>query len=123
MAADALRLYGKLIAASVRAQLQYRANFLLASLGIFLATGIEAVGVWALFDRFGQLKTWTLAEVAFLYGLVNVTFAVADALATDFDGFAQQVRSGDFDRVLLRPRSTVLQLLGHELAIRRVGRL
>jgi ABC-2 type transport system permease protein len=33
------------------------------------------------------------------------------------------IRSGTFDRVLLRPRSTVLQLLGQTLQLRRVGRL
>jgi ABC-2 type transport system permease protein len=33
------------------------------------------------------------------------------------------VKRGDFDRILLRPRSTVLQLAGHELALRKVGRL
>ena len=33
------------------------------------------------------------------------------------------VKSGDFDRLLLRPRSTALQLAGQELTLRRVGRL
>jgi ABC-type uncharacterized transport system permease subunit len=33
------------------------------------------------------------------------------------------VKAGDFDRILLRPCSTVLQLLGQELTLRRVGRL
>ena len=33
------------------------------------------------------------------------------------------MKNGDFDRLLLRPRSTVLQLFGHELTLRRMGRL
>ena len=33
------------------------------------------------------------------------------------------VKSGDFDRLLLRPRSTALQLAGQEMTLRRVGRL
>lgn len=107
----------------MRAQMTYRADFLLAALGVFLITGIEAMGIWVLFDRFGRLEGWTLAEVAFVYGLVNVSFAVADALATGFDRFANMVRMVEFDRVLLRPRSTVLQLLGQELDLRRTGRL
>jgi len=52
-----------------------------------------------------------------------VTYALCDAISHGFDQFAQTVKSGDFDRLLLRPRSTVLQLLGHELTVRRVGRL
>jgi ABC-2 type transport system permease protein len=88
-----------------------------------LVTGVEATGVWALFARFKVLHGWSLPEVALMYGVVNITFAIADGLGTGFDGFAAQVRTGDFDRVLLRPRSTVLQLLGQELALRRGGRL
>ncbi|MDH3640896.1 MAG: ABC transporter permease, partial [Gammaproteobacteria bacterium] len=45
-------------------------------------------------------------------------------MARGFDIFGRDfVRTGDFDRVLLRPRSTVLQLAGHEFQIHRVGRL
>src|SRR5213592_962395 len=40
-----------------------------------------------------------------------------------FEVFGAIVKAGDFDRLLLRPRSTITQLLGHELTIRRVGRL
>ena len=32
------------------------------------------------------------------------------------------IKTGHFDRLLLRPRSTILQLAGHELALRRIGR-
>ncbi len=37
--------------------------------------------------------------------------------------FGDIVKHGDFDRLLLRPRSTVLQLFGHELTLRRLGPL
>jgi len=121
---NALRLYGRYLALSIRAQMQYRAAFVLSASGQFLICGIEFLGVWALFDRFGRLGEWTLAEVALFYGVVNCTHAIADALSTGFDQFgAMYVKTGDFDRLLLRPRSTVLQLAGHELALRRIGRL
>jgi ABC-2 type transport system permease protein len=102
--------------------MQYRASFILQSIGAFLITGFEFIAVWMLFDRFGQLRGWSLAEVALLYGVISVTFAIADAIGRGFDQFAVMVKAGDFDRLLLRPRSTVLQLLGQELTLRRVGR-
>lgn len=92
--------------------------------GYFVTSGVEALGIWALFDRFGMLGQWTLAQVAFLYGLVNVAFPISEALARGFDVFGEQfVKTGNFDRMLLRPRSTVLQLAGHEFQIHRIGRL
>lgn len=120
---DALALYGRYLGISIRGQMQYRVSFLLASFGQFLATGIEFLGVWALFDRFGAIRGWSLAEVALFYGIANVAFAFADAFSTGFDQLGDFIRRGEFDRVLLRPRSAVLQLAGHELALRRVGRL
>tara|TARA_Y100001933_G_scaffold42941_1_gene40217 strand:- start:209 stop:1024 length:816 start_codon:yes stop_codon:yes gene_type:complete len=118
-----LGLYGRLVGQSVRAQLQYRWSFLLMAFGNMVTSGVEVIGIWALFDRFGSLGAWRLAEVAFLYGLVNAAFAVAEALARGFDVFGKEfVKTGTFDRVLLRPRSTVLQLAGHEFQLQRVGR-
>jgi ABC-2 type transport system permease protein len=116
-------LYIRMVSQSVKAQLQYRLSFVLMSVGNFVTSGVEAVGVWALFERFGTLGQWTLPQIAFLYGIVNCVFAIAEALARGFDIFGTEfVKTGNFDRVLLRPRSTVLQLAGHEFQIHRVGR-
>ncbi len=120
---DALRLYFRYIGISVRSQMQYRASFVMLTLGHFLMTGIEFLSVWALFARFGSLKEWTLPEVALFYGMVNIAFAIADATSRGFDIFANTVKSGEFDRILLRPRSTALQVAGQELTLRRIGRL
>jgi ABC-2 type transport system permease protein len=119
---NALQLYSRYAAVSLRSQMQYRASFIMQSIGAFLITGFEFVAVWMLFDRFGELRGWSLAETALLYGMISVTFAIADAIGRGFDQFAVMVKAGDFDRLLLRPRSTVLQLIGQELTLRRVGR-
>jgi ABC-2 type transport system permease protein len=50
-------------------------------------------------------------------------FAICAAMSTGLDHFGTMVRSGDFDRLLLRPRTAILQLLGHEISLRRMGRL
>jgi ABC-2 type transport system permease protein len=75
-----------------------------------------------LFERFGRLRVWTLPAVALFYGVVNIAFAVAEAVGRGFDTFPALVRTGDFDRLLLRPRSTALQVAGQELQLLRVGR-
>ena len=119
----ALQLYGRYASISLRAQLEYRGSFVLQAVGQFLVTGLEFVAILALFNRFGEIRGWALPEVAFFYGLISITFAIADAIARGFDVFGNMVKFGEFDRLLLRPRSTVLQLFGHELTLRRIGRL
>jgi ABC-2 type transport system permease protein len=118
------RLYGRYTAASIRGQMRYPAAFLMTSLAALAATGVEVFGIWALFARFGHIGGWGFGEVAVFYGVVGTAFAVADAMTRGFDVFGTEfVRTGAFDRLLLRPRSTALQLLGHELRLSRVGRL
>ena len=118
-----LRLYLHYIGASIRGQMQYPASFTLLSLAQLLATASEIVGVWALFHRFGHVGAWTFGEVAVFYGLINIAFSFADAWTRGFDVFGPEfVKTGAFDRLLLRPRSTAFQLFGHELRLSRVGR-
>jgi ABC-2 type transport system permease protein len=120
---NSVALYFRYIGLSLRGQMQYRASFVMQSIGHLIVTFIEFLGIWALFHRFGNLRGWKLAEVAMLYGMISIIFAIADALAKGFDMFGDIVKAGDFDRLLVRPRSTVLQLFGQELTLKRVGRL
>lgn len=117
-------LFLRLVGASLRGQLRYPASALLLALGQLLATGIEVVAIWALFDRFGAVQGWRLGEVALFYALVHVMFALADALGRGFDVLGTEfLRTGAFDRLLLRPRPLALQLMAHELRLSRFGRL
>lgn len=119
----ALRLYLCYVALSLRGQLQYRGSVIMAGVGNLLTTGVEFVAVWALFDRFGQLRGWTLAEAALLYGMVSVAFALAEIIGHGFKAFDQLVKSGDFDRLLVRPRGTAFQVLAQQCELARLGRL
>ena len=120
---DSIRVYGRYVSISIRSQMQYKASFIMMAVGQLLITAIEFLGLWALFARFGNLRGWTLAEVALFYGMINVAFAVAEAIARGFDTFPALVKSGEFDRLLLRPRTTILQVAAGELQLMRVGRL
>ena len=118
---NALQLYGQYIALSFRSQMQYRASFAMMSIAYFAGTGIEFVGIWSLFDRFTLLRTWSLPEVALFYGMVTMAMSLTKTVSYGYDRFEDMVKSGDFDRLLLRPRSTALQLLSQRLQVARIG--
>lgn len=121
---NGVSLFFRLVAGSLRGQARYPASALMLTLSQFLATGIEVVAIWALFDRFGTVQGWRIGEVALFYGLVNVMFALADALGRGFDVLGTEfLRTGAFDRLLLRPRPLALQLMGHDVRLSRLGRL
>ena len=108
---SAIRLYAQYVSASFRSQMQYRASFIMTTVAHFFMTGLEFIAIWVLFDRFERLGTWRLEEVCIFYGLINMSFALTDATSRGFDLFATMVKSGEFDRLLLRPRSTQLPQL------------
>jgi ABC-2 type transport system permease protein len=118
------RLYFRLIAASIRAQVNYPGTFVVTTIGNGAGTFIEFAGIWALFARFEKIRGWTLVEVAMFYAIVSIMFAIADALSRGFEVFGDEfVRTGNFDRVLLRPRATPLLIAGYELRMNKFGRL
>jgi ABC-2 type transport system permease protein len=121
---SSLHLLLRLIGASLRSQAQYPASAIMVTIGNFSAAIIEIVAIWALFARFGDVHGWRFGEVAIFFGLVNIMFAIADALTRGFDVLGKDiVRTGAFDRLLLRPRSLTLQLVTYDFRIARAGRL
>lgn len=120
---ETLNLYARYAGISVRAQMQYRVSFALQVFAQLSVTFLEFLFIAAMLARFGSLQGWSLAEVALLYGLVHTAFALAESVARGFDIFPGQIKSGGFDRLLLRPRGLAFQVLASDLQLMRVGRL
>jgi len=120
---DLIKLYFRYLNVSIRSQMQYRVSFILLFIGQFLTSVSEILGIWILFDRFKTLGNWSLSEVALLYGIVHVAFAFVEGFGRGIDTFSNLIKSGDFDRLLLRPRSTLFQVAAQEVQMMRMGRL
>jgi ABC-2 type transport system permease protein len=106
-----------------RSQLEYRVSFWLTTLGQFLVPFVSFAGMALLFRQFGTLEQWTLSDVALLYGVTQLAFAFNELFIRGFDSFSSLVISGEFDRLLVRPRNMVLQVLGSKQDFTRFGRL
>lgn len=120
---NAFQLYGRYVGVSIRSQMQYRISFLTQSFAQFLVTGMEFLGLSALFGRFRQIDGWSLPEIGLFYGMISIAFALAEAIPRGFDEVAYLIRRGEFDVLLLRPRAVAFQVLGYRLQLMRVGRL
>ena len=120
---ETLGLYLRLVGAQLRGQMQYKVSFSLALLGSFLSCVTEFGVVLILFNRIPLLLGWSVAEVALLYGVSGVCFAVAELFAAALDNFQVHIVLGTFDRVLVRPRGALLQVMSEDFALRRIGRI
>ena len=119
----ALETYAHLVAASIRSRAQYRLSFALDFVATFVGALSEFLGILVLFHHLPVLGGWSLPEVAFLYGVAGVSFALTDMLVGHLDGFGDLIRTGTFDVLLLRPHGSLFQVIASELAVRRLGRV
>lgn len=118
-----LSLYCRLIGASVRAQMQYRLNFVVRSFADFLVMFSDFLPLYFLVRAFGGLQGWTIAELAMLYGMVEMSWATIEGGLRGFEHFGAYLIEGTVDRWLLRPRSVILQVAAHWFEIRKLGRI
>ncbi|MBT2729683.1 ABC-2 family transporter protein [Bacillus sp. ISL-75] len=118
-----MRIYFKYLLILFKSQMQYRTSFWLLTLGQFFIPFSIFAGLYFLFERFGQIKGWQFFEVALCFGIIHMAFALSECFARGFDAFSSLVRNGDFDRLLVRPRSTFIQVLGSKFEFTRFGRL
>jgi ABC-2 type transport system permease protein len=120
---EGLVLYRRLIGARIRVQLEYRASFVVNVITAALLTGTDFLVVWVLFEHLPALGGWSLPEVAFLYGVSGMGFAIGDMVVGHIYDIADLIRTGQFDVVLLRPAGSLFQVVASDFALRRLGKL
>jgi ABC-2 type transport system permease protein len=119
---DTFVLYRRLVGARARAQLEYRASFVVNVVGATLISATDFLVIAVLFEHLPHLSGWSLAEVGFLYGVSGIGFAFADLVVGHIEGTHELVRSGQFDVLLLRPAGTLFQMVASDFALRRLGK-
>lgn len=117
-----MKLYVRYLSILFKSQLEYRTSFILLSIGQFFVPFFVFISIFLLFQRFPNVGGWSLYEVALCYSVIHIGFAVSECFARGFDSFASLVVNGDFDRILVRPRTTLVQVLGSKFEFSRVGR-
>jgi ABC-2 type transport system permease protein len=122
---SALDLYRRLVSIQLRAQLQYPVTFWFSIITTGLTTTLSFGSLALVLQRFENIGGWTLGEVGFLFGMVEVAFGTMDMIFSGFDPphFGRNVRLGQLDQLLLRPNNIILQLLGSRFELRRLGRI
>ena len=103
--------------------MQYKTSFFLLSLGQFLVSFTVLLGVWFMMSRFHIVEGFTFPEVLIGFAVTLMGFSVAEAVARAFDMFPVVIGNGEFDRMLMRPRGVIFQMLAAKLELSRFGRV
>ncbi|MBO4297347.1 MAG: ABC-2 family transporter protein [Clostridia bacterium] len=103
-------------------QLQYK-GWILGLLPNLVYTVTDPLDALLMFDRFGSLGEWTASRILLVYGLALFCFGLSEVVARGIDYFPQLVRSGEFDRLLLRPRPLLMQTAAMRFHLSRFNRV
>jgi ABC-2 type transport system permease protein len=119
------KMYLRLLGVQLRSQMQFRASFWTDLLSTGLLNASIFLSLALILDRFESIGGWTLGEIAFLVGMVEMSFGTMDMVFSGFDPdfFSVVIREGRFDQVMLRPVGLTWQMLGSRFLLRRVGRI
>lgn len=116
-------LYRKYLIIHLKSILEYKTSFLLTCIGQFLTSFNVFLGVYFMFRRFPHVNGFTYSEVLLCFGITLMEFSLAEAVARGFDVFSSIVSKGEFDRIMVRPRNEILQVLGSRVEFSRIGRI
>ncbi|MDF2872817.1 MAG: hypothetical protein K0R05_4392 [Anaerocolumna sp.] len=116
-------LYLKYFSIQVRSAMEYKTSFILTALGQFLVSFNVFLGIYFMFQRFHEVEGFTFHEVLLCFSVVLMQFALAECFARGFDSFPSVLSGGGFDRIMVRPRNEILQVLGTKIDLTRLGRM
>ena len=118
-----MRLYGKFLAIHLKSAMQYKTSFFLSMLGQGFVTINTFLGLFFLFRRFHSIEGFTYSQVLLCYTVVLLQFYLAEFFVRGFDRLDTLLANGEFDRIMVRPRNTVFQVLASRFEFTRLGRI
>ena len=101
----------------------YRSSFLLSCLGQLLITTNVFLSVVFLLDRFDSVGGYTLPQLALCFSTILAATSLAECFARGFDVFHQLLSDARFDRIMVRPRSLLFQVLCQDMKPTMLARL
>ena len=118
-----MKLYLNSLALHLKSELEYRMSFIISFLSQILIFFTYYFVIIALFSKFNNIKGFTLYEVLLCFSIIQFGFAFNEVFARGIDKFDKLIIEGGFDRLLLRPKNLILQVLCSDGDFVKVSRL
>ena len=116
-------LYFRYVSVHIRSMMEYKLSFFMTAVGQFLVSFNVFLGMFFLFQRFSSVSGFTYSQVLLCFSVFLMEFSLAECIARGFDTFSGMVRKGEFDRIMVRPRGLIFQVLASRFELTRLGRM
>jgi ABC-2 type transport system permease protein len=117
-------LYGEFLRQRLKVLLEYRVNFLVGALSTVFMQGASVLAIWVVMRQVPDLNGWTLSEIWLIYGLLTLSKSINHMFADNIWTLGESyVRTGLFDRFLVRPIDPLFHLLADRFCHDGIGDL
>ncbi len=117
-----LRLYYWFLKQRFKILLEYRANFFIGATSTIVLQTFGLLAIWVVMRQIPNLNGWTLNEILLIYGFITVSESITHMFADNLWTIGMNyVRTGEFDRFLVRPINPLFHLLADRFCHDGIG--
>jgi len=110
---DFLKLWYMSLKMIFKTWAEYRADFVIGIVAMFVANITSMVYFWVVFQNITSLNGWSFGQILFLSGMLSLSNGISHTFLSGVSPWSveEYVRSGELDRILLKPVGTLRYFL------------
>ena len=118
-----MKIYIESLKNNIKCALEFRKTFILSVISQFGVFFSYYFLLLALFQRFSNIRGFTIYEVLLCFGVIHFGFAFNETFFRGVDKFEDFISNGSLDRLLVRPQGVLFQVLCSRMDVVKVTRL
>lgn len=106
----------------IKILMEYRVNFLIGAVSTIFMQAAGLLTIWVIMEQIPDLAGWSLPEILLIYGLITLSKSINHMFADNLWTIGRDyVRTGTFDRFMVRPIDPLFHLLADRFCHDGIG--
>lgn len=118
-----MKLYLYYLKMHLKSTMQYKKSFFLAFISQIFTFFTYYFVIITLFQKFNNIKGFTLYEILLTFAVIQFGYSLVEVFGRGIDNFDRHIIRGEYDRILVRPRNYLLQILGYEMGYSKIAKI
>ena len=118
-----MKLYIDYLKLNFKTVLQYRLSFILSLIAQIFVFFTYYFMIISLFQKFSNLQGYNIYEILLTFSIIHFGYSMNETFARGIDQFDNLIIDGSFDRLLLRPKNILLQVVGYQIDYTKFARV
>ena len=118
-----MKIYFDYLKLHLKSIMEYKLSFILSLISQIFVFFTYYFLIIAMFQKFNNLQGYSIYEVLLTFSIIHFGFSMNETFARGIDQFDTLIIDGSFDRLLLRPRNILLQVVGYQIDYTKLARV